>query len=56
MIEGLFYLNNTQCEDVLLHNPKVFVDGEEYIIQSVSDVELNSSNGCLVKLKMYKKL
>jgi hypothetical protein len=56
MIEGLFYLNNQQCEDVLLHNPKVFVDGEEYIIQSVSDVELNSSNGCLVKLKMYKKL
>jgi hypothetical protein len=56
MIEGLFYLNNQQCEDVLLHNPKVFVDGDEYIIQSVSDVELNSSNGCLVKLKMYKKL
>jgi hypothetical protein len=55
-LEGSVYLNKEDLRKLLYSNPEFIIDGVSYLIITASDIDITQDNGCIVKVKLAKKI
>jgi hypothetical protein len=55
-LEGNVYLNKEDLKKLLYSNPEFIIDGVNYLIITASDIDITQDNGCIVKVKLAKKI